>query len=422
VDQAYPEEHEDDHIGRGGEEVGDRSRHGVETGDVSGQIDEGEGHQSGDDEMHRYIGAGLDPMPEGLEGYQSGDGESAQKRQIHPPRKGEGLAAVAEPGTHHDQAGGGGGGDHNQAAPGESLSPQVGPGQAGEDEIGAAHQDESGEADDAGKHRHRPQDAVAERQEGREGEADQSEGGECRSEGEEDGSDQYVGHGGTVRLRPVAADEFSDVRGGLGHLVPRSSRCRRREHNAYLASPGFELEAVSLARAGRFCPRLRGVVELARRTTRSCRECQEFVGMYRLGELTEQQRNRYGWSMMAFGVVALVVGVIVVHYAAADPDAGMGWIPRGWFVKSIGYLFGLAASQLLIVGAALAFVLGRPMTWAVATFAAFLVWVEFVMLFGIVPSEWLNLSQTDLDWSTQRIAFTIPPGSCSATRSISVGR
>jgi hypothetical protein len=131
--------------------------------------------------------------------------------------------------------------------------------------------------------------------------------------------------------------------------------------------------------------------------------------MYRLGELTEQQRNRYGWSMMAFGVVALVVGVIVVHYAAADPDAGMGWIPRGWFVKSIGYLFGLAASQLLIVGAALAFVLGRPMTWAVATFAAFLVWVEFVMLFGIVPSEWLNLSQTDLDWSTQRIAFTIPP-------------
>jgi hypothetical protein len=131
--------------------------------------------------------------------------------------------------------------------------------------------------------------------------------------------------------------------------------------------------------------------------------------MYRLGELTEQQRNRYGWSMMTLGVVALVVGVILVHYGAADPDEGLSWIPRGWLVKGIGYLFGLAASQLLIVGAALAFVLGRPMTWAVATFAAFLVWVEFVMLFGIVPSEWLNLSQTDLDWSTQRIAFTIPP-------------
>ena len=130
--------------------------------------------------------------------------------------------------------------------------------------------------------------------------------------------------------------------------------------------------------------------------------------MYRLGELTEQQRNRYGWSMMALGAVALVVAVILVHYGSADSGEGLEWIPRGWVVKGIGYLIALAASQILIVGAALAFVLGRPMTWAVATFAAFLVWIEFVMLFGIVPSEWLNLSQTDLDWSTQRVAFTIP--------------
>ncbi len=32
-----------------------------------------------------------------------------------------------------------------------------------------------------------------------------------------------------------------------------------------------------------------------------------------------------------------------------------------------------------------------------------------MLIFVIVPSEWLNLSQTDLDWSTQRIAFTLPP-------------
>ncbi len=31
------------------------------------------------------------------------------------------------------------------------------------------------------------------------------------------------------------------------------------------------------------------------------------------------------------------------------------------------------------------------------------------MIFGIVPSEWLNLAQTDLDWSPQRVAFTVPP-------------
>jgi hypothetical protein len=64
---------------------------------------------------------------------------------------------------------------------------------------------------------------------------------------------------------------------------------------------------------------------------------------------------------------------------------------------------------MLIVGAVLAFILGRPMTWARATFGAFLVWIEFVIIFGIVPSEWLNLAQTDLDWSNQRVALTLPP-------------
>jgi hypothetical protein len=49
------------------------------------------------------------------------------------------------------------------------------------------------------------------------------------------------------------------------------------------------------------------------------------------------------------------------------------------------------------------------MTWARAAFTAFLAWIELVIIYGIVPSEWLNLSQTDLDWSPQKIALTIPP-------------
>lgn len=130
--------------------------------------------------------------------------------------------------------------------------------------------------------------------------------------------------------------------------------------------------------------------------------------MYRLGELTGQQRSRYGWSMIVVGTVLLAIGVFVVHYASAAPGAGFAWVPRGWFFKGLGYLIGFAASQLLVVGAVLAFIVGRPMTWALASFAAFITWMEFVILFGIVPSEWLNLSQTDLDWSVQRVAFSIP--------------
>ncbi|MFP3915389.1 MAG: hypothetical protein ACLFWM_10980 [Actinomycetota bacterium] len=131
--------------------------------------------------------------------------------------------------------------------------------------------------------------------------------------------------------------------------------------------------------------------------------------MYRLGELTEQQKSRYGWALMSLGTLGLAVAVIIVHYAQAPAAGFFSFMPSGWLPKGIGYLIAFGASQMLIVGAVLAFVLGRPMTWALAAFAAFLAWVELVLIFGIVPSEWLNLSQTDLDWSTQRIAFTIPP-------------
>jgi hypothetical protein len=133
----------------------------------------------------------------------------------------------------------------------------------------------------------------------------------------------------------------------------------------------------------------------------------------RLGDLTAQQRARYGWAMLVVGTVTMAIAVIVVHYANLPESEAVGgafgWIPRGWFPKSIGYVMAFGASQLLVAGAAIAFLLGRPMTWAGAAFGAFLAWMELVIIFGIVPSEWLNLSQTDLDWSATRIAVTIPP-------------
>ena len=49
------------------------------------------------------------------------------------------------------------------------------------------------------------------------------------------------------------------------------------------------------------------------------------------------------------------------------------------------------------------------MTWARATFSAFLTWIELVIIFGMIPSEWLVFAQTDLDWSSQRVALVIPP-------------
>jgi hypothetical protein len=68
-----------------------------------------------------------------------------------------------------------------------------------------------------------------------------------------------------------------------------------------------------------------------------------------------------------------------------------------------------AASQMLVIGALFVWVLNQRMTWARALFAAVIAWVELVLIFGMVPSEWLNYAQTDLDWSSQRTAVVIPP-------------
>ncbi|MGH8912985.1 MAG: hypothetical protein ACRDZM_00525 [Acidimicrobiia bacterium] len=133
--------------------------------------------------------------------------------------------------------------------------------------------------------------------------------------------------------------------------------------------------------------------------------------MYRLAELSDSRRKGIGWGLLGFGLVTLVIAVIWVHFTSlpADVDGGVfDWVPRSHLLKGIGYLVVFAASQMLVVGALLAFVLNQKMTWARAVFAAFVTWIELVIIFGMVPSEWLNFAQTDLDWSSQRQAVTIP--------------
>ncbi|MGH8928054.1 MAG: hypothetical protein ACRDWH_06865 [Acidimicrobiia bacterium] len=124
--------------------------------------------------------------------------------------------------------------------------------------------------------------------------------------------------------------------------------------------------------------------------------------------------------MLVPGAFLLILAVWWIHHSSFPKSTVtdgnevplvvdyFNWVPRGWFWKSLGYLAAFTASQLMLGGAMLAFVLGEKMTWARAAFAAWLVWIEFVLIFGIVPSEWLNLSQTDLDWSPQKVFVTIP--------------
>lgn len=142
--------------------------------------------------------------------------------------------------------------------------------------------------------------------------------------------------------------------------------------------------------------------------------------MYRLAELSDSRRKSIGWGLLGVGLVALVIAVVWIHYSSF-PETHIvegeevplvldqfDWVPRGWLSKGLAYLVSFGASQMLVVGALLVWVLNQKMTWARAVFAAFVTWIELVIIFGMVPSEWLNFAQTDLDWSSQRVAVTIP--------------
>jgi hypothetical protein len=142
--------------------------------------------------------------------------------------------------------------------------------------------------------------------------------------------------------------------------------------------------------------------------------------MYRLAELSDSRRTNIGWGLLGLGFLTLVVAVLLIHYSGF-PESTLvdgvevpfvldqfNWVPRGSLWRGIGYLIAFGCSQMLVLGALFVFVLNQRMTWARAVFAATVTWIELVIIFGMVPSEWLNFAQTDLNWSSQRVALTIP--------------
>lgn len=141
--------------------------------------------------------------------------------------------------------------------------------------------------------------------------------------------------------------------------------------------------------------------------------------MYRLGELSDSRRKAMGSSLLIVGLLGLVLGVIWIHWSslpetelvdgvriAVEVDY-LNWFPRGIWWKAVGYLIVLGATTMVIVGALFLWVLNQKMTWARATIAAMIAWISLLFYFGMVPSEWLNFAQTDLEWGND-VALVIP--------------
>ncbi len=130
-------------------------------------------------------------------------------------------------------------------------------------------------------------------------------------------------------------------------------------------------------------------------------------------QVDDRTKTRLGIAGVVVGSAIFMAGVFIAHFtglAAAD-DLGREIypaIPRGWQWVLLGQLIALAGSQVLLAGIVLGWLWDRPMTWALANVGAMVFTVEMIIVFGIVPNEWLGLTQGTFEWTSQREAFTIP--------------
>lgn len=139
--------------------------------------------------------------------------------------------------------------------------------------------------------------------------------------------------------------------------------------------------------------------------------------------MSEQKRQRIGLIGVVAGFVLLAVGVLIAHFTHLPTHDALGrelypFIPRCtflesdpatcWILPTLGQSIAFVGSQLAIAGIVFGWIYGRRLTWALATVAAFLFTLEMIVLFGIVPNQFLGLAQGTLDWSDQKVFLTIP--------------
>ncbi len=139
--------------------------------------------------------------------------------------------------------------------------------------------------------------------------------------------------------------------------------------------------------------------------------------------MTDHKRQRFGAIGVAVGLLLIGIGVVVTHFTGLPLTDDVGRaiypaIPRCawfehtatscWVLPTLGQATGFLGSQVLIGAVVFGWIFDRELTWARATVAAFLFTLEMIILFGLVPAQWLGLAQGKLNWSEQRIVFDIP--------------
>ena len=128
-----------------------------------------------------------------------------------------------------------------------------------------------------------------------------------------------------------------------------------------------------------------------------------------------QLRNyfRLGLGATVAGTAVSIAGALFAHFTELPLTNNVGAeiypaIPRGWGWVLIGQTVSLTGVMMVLAGLTLAFLYKREMTWARAALGATLFSALMMIFFGVIPNQWLTLTQSTFAWTPQEIAFTVP--------------
>jgi len=130
--------------------------------------------------------------------------------------------------------------------------------------------------------------------------------------------------------------------------------------------------------------------------------------------VSSRTRALAGIAAIVVGIAVAVGAAVVVHAAEAPQFNDFGQeiyplIPRAWPVVVGAQIVSLGGVLLAMAGLAFAYVYRRPLTWARATVGAGLFTGLTLILFGIIPNQFLTIAQSTWEWTPTKTFLTIPP-------------
>lgn len=122
-----------------------------------------------------------------------------------------------------------------------------------------------------------------------------------------------------------------------------------------------------------------------------------------------------GIAALVIGLTLALVGSLWAHFTGLPPVDDVGRdlypaLPRGWGWVLIGQLVALGGVLLALGGITLAFLYEKKMTWARSAVGAGVFTSLMIILFGVIPNEWLTYTQAVWEWTDQKVWIKIPTG------------